>query len=68
MVATEISSNVYQLTIFKKAISDLIYDRQWREAIEEELQNLELKNTWEYNEVPSGRAAIGSKYIFKVKY
>ncbi len=36
--------------------------------IEEELSNLEQHNTWEYNELPSNRIAIGSKWVFKVKY
>lgn len=41
MFATEISNKVYKPTIYKKAISNPIYSRRWKEAIKEEIQNLE---------------------------
>ena len=61
MSATEISCKVYKPRTYDEAISDPIYGRQWREALEEELQNLEQHNTWEYDKLPSGRIEIGSK-------
>ena len=67
MSATEVSSKIHESN-YNQTISDLIYGRQWGEAIEEELQNLEQHNTWEYFELLSKRVAIGSKWVFKVKY
>ena len=61
MSTTEISSKVYKLATYNEAISVPIYDRQWRKAIEEELQNLKQHNTWEYDKLPSKKIAIGSK-------
>ncbi len=66
--ATEIRSKIHESSNYDEAISDPVHGRQCREAIEEELHNLEQYNTWEYYELPSGRVAISSKWIFKVKY
>lgn len=68
MSATKISSKIYEPTLYEKAISNPVHGRQWREAIEEELQNLEPHNTWEYDKLPSRRKTISSKWIFKIKY
>lgn len=45
-----------------------IHGYQWKETIEVELQNLENYQKWEYNELPSERKVIGSKWVFKIKY
>ena len=68
MSITEYSSKVHEPTSYEEATNDLIHGRRWREAIEEELQNLENHQTWEYDELPPNRKAIGSKWVFKVKY
>ena len=67
MSATEMRSKIYEPKTYNEAKADPIHGRQWREAIEEELQNLEQHSTWEYDELPSGQMAIGSKWVFKVK-
>lgn len=36
--------------------------------MKEELQNLESHHTWEYKELPVEQKAIGSKWVFQVKY
>lgn len=41
MSATEISSKVHEPATYEEAISDPIHSRRWKEAIEEEIQNLE---------------------------
>lgn len=47
MSMTETSSRVYEPKTYEEAITDPIYSRQWKEAIEEEIQNLENYQTWE---------------------
>lgn len=59
--ATEVSSKVYKLTTYKETISNPVHSQDWKEAIEEEIQNLENHHTWEYNHLSTGRKAIGSK-------
>ncbi len=41
MSATEINSKIHEPSNYDEAISDPVHGRQWREAIEEELHNLE---------------------------
>ena len=65
---TEASSKIHKPKSYDKAINDPIHGRRWREAIEEELQNLKNYQTWEYNELPLEQKAIGLKWVFKVKY
>ena len=47
MSMTEASSKIHEPKSYDEAINDPIHGRQWREAIEEELQNLENHQTWE---------------------
>ncbi len=68
MSITESSSKIYEPNTYNEAISDPIHGRRWKEAIEEELQNLESHHTWEYEQLLNDRKVIGSKWVFKVKY
>ena len=68
MSMAESTSKIYEPNTYDEAISDPIHGRRWREAIEEELQNLEDHHMWEYKQLPHNRKAIGSKWVFKVKY
>ena len=40
---------------------------EWLEAMVEELNTIEDNNTWDLVELPYGRKAIGSKWVFKTK-
>lgn len=68
MSATEISSKVYEPKTYDKAINDPIYGRRWKEAIKDEIQNLENHHTWEYDNLPPGKKVVRSKWVFRVKY
>lgn len=47
MSATEISSKVYEPKTYNEAINDPIHGRRWKEAIEDEIKNLENHHTWD---------------------
>ncbi len=68
MSMTEANSKIHKPGSYNKAVNDSIHGRCWRETIKEELQNLKNHQTWEYEELPPGRKAIGSKWVFKAKY
>lgn len=40
---------------------------KWLEAMKEELKSIKDNQTWELVDLPKGRTAIGSKWIFKIK-
>jgi hypothetical protein len=42
--------------------------REWKLATDSEYQLLIVDNTWDLVELPEGRTAVGSKWVFKVKY
>lgn len=67
MSITETSNKIRKPKTYKEAISDPIHVRQWKEMIEEEIQNLEDYHTWEFNHLPPERKAVGLKWIFKMK-
>ena len=61
MSMTKVSSKIHKPKLYDKTINDPIHDRQWRKAIEEELQNLENHQTCKYDELPLGQKAIRLK-------
>jgi hypothetical protein len=47
-------------------VAEVVQEMMWRMAMMEELRAIEENNTWELIELPSGRHAIGLKWVFKV--
>ncbi|XP_021717462.1 uncharacterized protein LOC110685277, partial [Chenopodium quinoa] len=43
------------------------YNLEWIIAMNKELDALELNKTWEVNNLPSGKSAIGCKWVYKTK-
>ena len=42
--------------------------KEWKEATDAEYASLLENDTWDLVQLPEGRTAIGSKWIFKIKY
>ena len=42
--------------------------KEWKDAADREYHSLMENDTWELTKLPEGRKAIGSKWVFKVKY
>lgn len=42
--------------------------KEWLESMKEELESIERNQTWELTDLPQGRKAIGSKWVFKKKF
>ncbi|GJT39788.1 ribonuclease H-like domain-containing protein [Tanacetum coccineum] len=47
---------------------DAIKDRNWIDAMNAEIEALNRNNTWTITTLPKGRKAIGSKWVYKIKY
>jgi hypothetical protein len=41
---------------------------KWTEVMDLEIKALEKNNTWKFVQLPSGKSAIGSKWVFKIKH
>ncbi|GJV66999.1 zinc finger, CCHC-type containing protein, partial [Tanacetum coccineum] len=52
-----------QPTTFKEAVSM----KEWREAMQAELESIEKNKTWKLTDLPPGHRAIGLKWVYKVK-
>ena len=65
---TKTASKIYESALYNEEVNNLVHSRHWIEAIEKELQNLESHQIWEYKKLHLGQKAIGSKWVFKVKY
>ncbi|GKF32787.1 putative RNA-directed DNA polymerase, partial [Tanacetum coccineum] len=44
------------------------HDPRWIEAMKKEIQALEQNKTWTLEELPNGKKAIDSKWVYKIKY
>lgn len=42
-------------------------EREWRQAMENEINSIEKNGTWTLTELPEGHKVIGLKWIFKIK-
>lgn len=50
----------------KEALSS-DHSHEWKAAADAEFQSLMENETWDLTELPEGREAIGSKWVFRVK-
>ncbi|GJT85167.1 ribonuclease H-like domain-containing protein [Tanacetum coccineum] len=51
-------------TCYNEAVKDI----NWVQAMNNEMEALYLNNTWTLTELPINRKAIGSKWVYKIKY
>ena len=52
------------LILCKEATSD----KQWIQAMNEEIQSIEKNNTWKITNLLIGKKPIGVKWVYKTKY
>lgn len=43
-------------------------DVRWKEAMTKEIEALEANGTWTVEDLPPGKRALGSKWVYKIKY
>lgn len=62
-----VTETINEPTSYKVAMGCLDHEK-WRAAIRSEHASLDKCGTWEITKLPPDRAAIGSKYVFKIKH
>uniref|UniRef100_A0A2N9GZ55 Integrase catalytic domain-containing protein n=1 Tax=Fagus sylvatica TaxID=28930 RepID=A0A2N9GZ55_FAGSY len=45
-----------------------VHSKEWRDAMQEELNALETNNTWSLTTLPSHKSPIGCKWVYKIKH
>lgn len=43
-------------------------NNEWRDAMSKEIQTLKENNTWNITNLPRGKRAIRSRWVYKIKY
>ena len=51
---TSLYEKIEELKTYREALSDLIHERGWRDAIQTELKSLQSHGVWELNKLPEG--------------
>lgn len=59
---------VFQASIEPTFVKQALSIPHWKQAMDDEYVALMRNNTWTLVELPPGRSAIGSKWVFRVKY
>lgn len=66
------SQKAFSTSIFKVAepssYSQAVKSYDWKLALANELSVLELNGTWIITNLPAGKSAIGSKWVYHIKY
>ena len=50
------------------SLSEVLSKREWRLAMENEMDALQKSETWELVDLPSGKKPVGCKWVFAVKF
>lgn len=51
-----------------KSFVQAVQDKNWRQAIKNEIHALEKNTMWNLEELLEGKRAIDSKWVYKIKY
>ena len=51
-----------------KSFSEAMRDKRWTKSVYKEVDVLEVSTTWSVVDLPPGRVALGTMWVFKIKY
>lgn len=51
-----------------KTFTEAMKHSHWRDAMTKEIEALESHNTWTLFPLPDGKSAVGSKWVYKIKF
>ncbi|CAJ2655949.1 unnamed protein product [Trifolium pratense] len=55
-------------TTIPTSLSEALFDRKWKQAMDLEMEALDKNNTWELVSLPNGKKPVGCKWVYTVKY
>lgn len=58
----------FSILVEPKCYRDVAQNTIWIEAMQQEIKALEENDAWEVVDLPKGKNAIGSKWMYKIKY
>ncbi|KAG8490934.1 hypothetical protein CXB51_014700 [Gossypium anomalum] len=63
------STEQFQFAQIKDPIvfEEAVKSKEWRDTMDDEMEALERKKTWELVDLPNGKETVGLKWIFKTK-
>ena len=65
-------AKVFTTTLYTKKIPKNVQEaksnKEWKEAMEEELRALEKNGTWEVCDLPPGKKPVGCKWVYTIKH
>ncbi|GKC01180.1 putative ribonuclease H-like domain-containing protein [Tanacetum coccineum] len=67
LVKEQISEDTSSLKIEPTSIAKALSDSSWVEAMQEELLQFKLQQVWKLVDLPNGKRAIGTKWVFRNK-
>jgi hypothetical protein len=53
---------------YEEAMSESVEGERWKKAMESELESMEKNKAWELTELPPGRTAISTKWVYRYKW
>ncbi|KAH0765374.1 hypothetical protein KY285_001245 [Solanum tuberosum] len=60
--------HAFSATIEPQSFQEASQDKLWMDAMQQEILALEDNDTWAIVDIPPGEKAIGSKWVYKIKY
>jgi len=55
-------------TVEPKHFKEAVHIKVWNDAMVKEVDSLEINKTWDIVDLPAGKVAIGSQWVYKTKY
>ncbi|XP_057544058.1 uncharacterized mitochondrial protein AtMg00820-like [Amaranthus tricolor] len=51
-----------------RSFKEAMRDAGWRKSMQDEIRALENNSTWNMEDLPPGKKALGSKWVYRIKY
>jgi len=63
----DIYTRCHYYVVEPESLEEAVNEAAWRKGMQEEIEVIEKNKTWELNEKPNDKEAIGVKWVYKIK-